>query len=191
MPKQQGEYRKIEDDPPEVRDKNCQGYWYNFASQWAKGKSVLDVGSGAGHGLKEFIEAGASSIYAIDPKPINSNVLEHPIEKLRGEYYDLVTCIDVIEHVEDDKGLLEQLWRVTKPGGGIFITTPNWNASKCLNKYHYREYTPEELADLFFPYMPYCDISWFTSSGAWPVKILENMHSWESQLGVLIKKSAL
>jgi SAM-dependent methyltransferase len=39
---------------------------------------------------------------------------------------DLVLAFDIIEHVEDDRGMLEELARVLKPGGAAAIHVPAW-----------------------------------------------------------------
>ena len=38
--------------------------------------------------------------------------------------FDLVTCLDVIEHISDDVRMMEELARVLKPGGAVLFTTP-------------------------------------------------------------------
>jgi ubiquinone/menaquinone biosynthesis C-methylase UbiE len=39
--------------------------------------------------------------------------------------FDFVSLIDVIEHFEDPTGVLQEVYRVLKPGGVVLITTPN------------------------------------------------------------------
>jgi SAM-dependent methyltransferase len=39
--------------------------------------------------------------------------------------FDLAIAIEVIEHVPDKPGLLAQIFRVLRPGGRVFLTTPN------------------------------------------------------------------
>ena len=40
------------------------------------------------------------------------------------ETFDVVTCLDVIEHTPDDTVSLAELLRVTKPGGALIVTVP-------------------------------------------------------------------
>lgn len=42
-----------------------------------------------------------------------------------AERFDLVVSIEVIEHVPDKAELLADIWRVLRPGGRLFLTTPN------------------------------------------------------------------
>jgi SAM-dependent methyltransferase len=38
---------------------------------------------------------------------------------------DVVACVETIEHVENPRALLRELTRLTRPGGWLFVTTPN------------------------------------------------------------------
>jgi hypothetical protein len=62
--------------------------------------------------------------------------------------------MDVIEHVEDDVAFLRHLLRVAREA--VFLATPNWDRFRATNKYHFREYTADELDALLksmnFPY---------------------------------------
>jgi SAM-dependent methyltransferase len=54
--------------------------------------------------------------------------------------YDVITMIEVIEHLTDLRATLEILHRALKPGGTLFVTTPNrhgWRA--ILERGHWRE----------------------------------------------------
>jgi SAM-dependent methyltransferase len=57
--------------------------------------------------------------------------------------FDLVTCLDVIEHVADHEAALAELWRVTAPGGYLLLTVPAyqslWSAHDEANQ-HFRRY---------------------------------------------------
>jgi len=50
------------------------------------------------------------------------------IKKIKNQKFDLIICIEVIEHVEDDKGLLSYFARLLKKGGLLIISTPSVNA---------------------------------------------------------------
>jgi 2-polyprenyl-3-methyl-5-hydroxy-6-metoxy-1,4-benzoquinol methylase len=42
--------------------------------------------------------------------------------------YDLVTMMEVVEHVEDPVDLLARAGRLLRPGGALYLTTPNWGS---------------------------------------------------------------
>lgn len=130
---------------------HTQSGWYKFASNFCHNKTVIDVGAGLGKGT-QILSKTAKSVLGIDPDDTRLSqfgVTIKPIEEIEDKQFDVAVCIDVIEHIIDDKKMLEQLRRVAKEM--IIITTPNFNFSKCRNKCHYREYTPEEFIETFSP----------------------------------------
>ncbi len=65
--------------------------------------------------------------------------------------FDLISALDIIEHVEDDIGALKELCRVAKPGAYVLISTPLYAAfwtpfDELVG--HYRRYEPEQLKKL-------------------------------------------
>src|SRR5690606_20946181 len=58
------------------------------------------------------------------------NVFEGSVEEigLEKESYDIITSFEVIEHLTYPKEHLEELFRLLRPGGILYITTPNFNA---------------------------------------------------------------
>ena len=125
---------------------HSQEHWYILAGAYAAGLTVLDVGAGTGSGLTVLRAHGAKEVLGIDPLPAGDGVVAIDVSRFRDSSFDIVTCFDVVEHVEDDVNFLSHLLRVAR--GFVFLSTPNWNTWHCRNKYHVREYTPEELAAL-------------------------------------------
>ena len=64
--------------------------------------------------------------------------------------FDVVGVFDVIEHLEDDRAVLRDLHRATKPGGGLLVTVPAypalWSYFDEAAK-HCRRYRPRELRE--------------------------------------------
>ncbi|KAL7017926.1 hypothetical protein ACKWTF_010570 [Chironomus riparius] len=106
-----------------------------------KGFHILDVGCGAGVLAEPLARMGAK-ITAIDPSEVLIRVAKEHLgnEPLDIEYmvqyieehsinnpekYDVVIASEVIEHVPDQRALLDELSKCVKPNGSIFITTPN------------------------------------------------------------------
>ena len=63
--------------------------------------------------------------------------------------FDLVTCLDVVEHMPDDVATFTELFRVTRPGGFLVVTVPAyqllWSSHDVANQ-HYRRYRLSTLA---------------------------------------------
>jgi SAM-dependent methyltransferase len=64
--------------------------------------------------------------------------------------YDAVGIFDVLEHIDDDQRVLEELFRVMRPGGGLLVTVPQhrilWSPMDDL-ACHRRRYARRELID--------------------------------------------
>jgi len=62
--------------------------------------------------------------------------------------FDLVSCIEVIEHIPDasEKKFVQELFRVTKPGGMLLLTTPSVNEK--ISPHHFRHYAIKDLLQL-------------------------------------------
>lgn len=109
---------------------------------------VLDVGCGGGLLAESLVRAGAI-VTAIDLAPAMIEVarlhahesqltIDYQIvsaEQLaqRGEpAFDVITCMEMIEHVPDPAGLLQAISRLLRPGGQFFISTINRNLRSFL-----------------------------------------------------------
>ena len=96
------------------------------------GMRVLDIGAGTGELVMLLRQAGVdavgveSSAVARDYCESHRGIRLAPdLAALRTESFDVVTMIEVIEHVTDLWGTLSGALRMLKPKGVLFITTPN------------------------------------------------------------------
>lgn len=65
--------------------------------------------------------------------------------------FDGAVAVEVIEHVPDDRTFVEQMARVVRPGGWVYLTTPNGDWVKLEDTHnpdHLRHYTRDQLARL-------------------------------------------
>ena len=108
-----------------------------------KDKKVLDVGCGGGLLCESLYDFGAivTGIDAAGPgievakihaQKNNKNIkyFEKTAEELNTEYieyYDVVTCLEVLEHVPDPESLVKTCVQLLKPGGLLFLSTINKN----------------------------------------------------------------
>ncbi|HXB71824.1 MAG TPA: methyltransferase domain-containing protein [Candidatus Acidoferrales bacterium] len=148
---------------------------YAFAVRLARGKRVLDAGCGAGYGSAELAQA-AESVIGVD---IAAEAIEFAQANYRqpnlrfeqascsalpfaGASFDLVVAFEVIEHLEDWRGFLQEACRVLAPAGQLIVSTPNklyYTASRGIhgaNPFHVHEFDFEEFhAELkaVFPYV--------------------------------------
>ncbi len=143
-------------------------HWWFATRTWAIDKwlgqmrtptalEILDVGCGAGNMVHHLSRYGHVRGIEVDPRPVKIaqsrgyDVRQADAAKgipFEDATFDLVTALDVIEHVEDDAAVLRQARRVLKPGGHLLVTTPAfrwlWSYNDELNA-HKRRYTAGEL----------------------------------------------
>jgi 2-polyprenyl-6-hydroxyphenyl methylase/3-demethylubiquinone-9 3-methyltransferase len=108
-----------------------------------RGARVLDVGCGGGLLAESLARAGAS-VTAIDLAPTMVETARlHALDSgLQIDYrvasaetlaqthagdFDVVTCMEMLEHVPDPAATLTVLARLARPGGDLFISTINRN----------------------------------------------------------------
>ena len=69
---------------------------------------------------------------------------------LPDKSFDVITAVEVIEHIEDDATFVQQAYRLLRPGGVCYLTTPNGIAIPRRNPDHVRHYTKQELSSLLY-----------------------------------------
>ena len=118
---------------------------------------ILDIGCGTGMMLQALgaygnvwgLDKSAKAIaYAKNKAPNARLVVGSFPDHLPKKRFDIVTALDILEHIEDDTHALEKLGDVMKPGGITIITVPAyqflWTAHDTVNE-HKRRYTKSEL----------------------------------------------
>jgi SAM-dependent methyltransferase len=117
---------------------------------------LLDAGCGSGRTLDMLRGYGSPAGTELNPVGVEAarrrghDVAEAAVEALpyADASFDLVTCLDVIEHTDDDVKSLSELRRVTKPQGRLVVTVPAhpwlWSNHDVVNL-HRRRYTRRSL----------------------------------------------
>ncbi|MGA7594667.1 MAG: bifunctional 2-polyprenyl-6-hydroxyphenol methylase/3-demethylubiquinol 3-O-methyltransferase UbiG [Gallionella sp.] len=112
------------------------------------GKTVLDVGCGGGI-LSESMAGSGADVTGIDLSDkalqvARLHLLESgkqvdyrsiAVEDLAAEqpgHYDVVTCLEMLEHVPDPGSVIAACAKLAKPGGWIFFSTLNRNPKSYL-----------------------------------------------------------
>lgn len=108
-------------------------------SHLSVGASILEIGFGAGGLLDQFLEAGcvvegiepSTHLYAIvqarlgDRVALHRTRLDDPTLVVGNTPFDAVVALDVIEHIPDARLLPRFASTHLKPGGRLFLQTPN------------------------------------------------------------------
>jgi 2-polyprenyl-6-hydroxyphenyl methylase/3-demethylubiquinone-9 3-methyltransferase len=112
------------------------------------GKQVLDVGCGGGI-LSESMAARGAEVTGIDmgeaplqvarlhllESGLEVNYERIPVERLaeeRPQAFDVVTCMEMLEHVPDPASIVNACARLVKPDGHVFFSTLNRNPKSFL-----------------------------------------------------------
>lgn len=122
----------------------------NYISQQINlaNKKVLDIGCGGGI-LAEAMAFHGANVTAIDLAEASLSVAKlHQLEsKLDIDYrnisaeslaiqepeqYDVITCLEMLEHVPDPSSIVNACFKLAKPGGQVFFSTINRNPKSYL-----------------------------------------------------------
>lgn len=172
------------------------------------GDKVLDVGFGLGYGLN-IMAIKANEVYGVD---VDKKVYDYCNETIVGRNprlvmldiyngydlpfednkFDVVTCVDVLEHVRDYHRLVNEMLRVCK--NGVFVSTPNRRPEYTnldgtpKNVWHIREWSKDELNDIL---VTHGDVEWNFLNGPFegPFSISENLLDNSLTLTPFIKKT--
>lgn len=149
----------------------AENYWfrrheaaYEFALPLVERRVVLEVGCGEGYGTARLAGAAArvvgidydamTTAHAAATYPAarfaRANLAALPVPDAS---VDVVATLQVIEHVWDHGEFVRECLRALRPGGLLFVTTPNRltfspGLDAPVNPFHTKEFTAAELVEL-------------------------------------------
>ena len=177
------------DNPQEVP---CQKETYYFALNNYVGPNdkVLDVGSGLGYGMN-ILSIKAKEVWGIDvdkkavsysknellghnPKAKDILYFDGYRTPFKNNQFDVVTCVDVLEHVKEYDKFVDELLRISRKA--VIFATPNRRPEYTnpdgtpRNYWHLREWNHKELDDIL---SKHAKVDWFFIDGKFegPFKI--------------------
>lgn len=128
------------------------------------GRTVLEAGCGEGYGADLLAEV-AELVVGLDYDALaarhvarsyprvamaRANLVALPV---RSAAIDVVVTMQVLEHLWDQSGFLDECRRVIRPGGKLVLSTPNRltfspGRDTPLNPFHTKELSPSELDEM-------------------------------------------
>lgn len=155
----------------DVKEENILGpeivrHWYYVSKGRAlrhflshvRNARLLDVGAGSGVFSRQLIDAGiCEQATCVDPAYAEERSETYAgreisfVRRLLDPQHDLLLVMDVLEHVEDDVGLLRQYSATMPHGGSVLITVPAfqflWSGHDVFLE-HKRRYTLNQIEDV-------------------------------------------
>ena len=125
----------------------------NYIDQQAKlaGKTVLDVGCGGGILSESMALRGAESVLGVDMAELSlqtaqAHATSQSVDNVRyrcisvedlavemPQTFDVVTCMEMLEHVPDPASVIRACAKLVKPDGWVFFSTINRNHKSYLH----------------------------------------------------------
>ena len=144
---------------------------YRWAADFAGGKRVLDLASGAGYGSALLGEGGARWVVSADlaeeafheaalpgsrAGALHGVLADASRLPFRDGSFDLYVSFETIEHVADDRAVVREARRILAPGGFFICSTPEREVispgrtleDRPDNPFHVREYSRPEFETL-------------------------------------------
>lgn len=116
--------------------------------QQIENKKLLDIGCGGGILSEALAKAGANvtgidlaeevltiaKLHSLETGTPVNYLLESAEEhaQQQASQYDIITCMEMLEHVPDPQAIIQAAEQLVKPGGWVFLSTLNRNLKSYL-----------------------------------------------------------
>jgi 2-polyprenyl-3-methyl-5-hydroxy-6-metoxy-1,4-benzoquinol methylase len=156
---------------------------YLWAAAYTQEREVLDAGCGAGYGTRMLLDHGAKRCVGVD---LSEEAVHAARERYGGngeiefeavdisrlpfedDAFDVVVCMEALEHVSDQASVVQELRRVLRPGGLLLVSSPNRGEYPPGNPHHAKEVSAQEFLDLlsrrFTHVVPLRQHNWLASA---------------------------
>ena len=136
-----------------------------LVEEWAPvaGQQIVDIGGGPGYFAQAFRRAGAASVF-VEPfwesmgdsgRQLGYGVIGDGVRLPFAEgAFDISHSSNVLEHVTDPAAFVDEMVRVVRPGGLVFLAFTNW----------------------YSPFGGHDTAPWHYLGGAWAAKRFERKH---------------
>ena len=163
---------------------------YAYASQFVRGRRVLDLATGEGYGAN-LLAQGASFVVGIDH---DEHAIRHAARKyekgnlhfltgtiseipIYGEArFDVIVCFEALEHISDHERLMDEVKRLLARDGLFIVSTPNkmeyTDQTTSSNPFHLKELYFDEFDGLLarhFKHRAYWGQRIYGGSSIWPI----------------------
>ena len=140
--------------------------WIYEAIREDLGRRILDIGCSIGNITKLFLEANPDLVIGVDLDPravaelnrvmgpssrlqaVCMDVTRDDLDTFARQGIDTITCLNVLEHIEDDVGLLEMFSRLLGKEGRVVLLVPAFPwlyGTMDATDHHFRRYLRREL----------------------------------------------
>lgn len=174
---------------------------YFFASQVARGKTVLDIACGVGYGAYYIAKQGAKEVVGVD---VDAKTIAYAKERykkknlkfnkgsaeeipLNNSSIDIIVSFETIEHVADYKKFLKETKRVLKKDGVAIFSTPNKEVFSG-NPFHVKEFSLDEFSSELRCFYKNVDIYFQTNIVSTTISTGEWLEQFSIQNEEIIKK---
>lgn len=142
---------------------------YYFATPYIRGR-VLDIACGTGYGchmVAKERKREVTEIVGVDNDPdtlayanveynhqkvtyVQGNAVDPELPAQLG-MFDTILSFETIEHVEDDRQFMDNLYDMLKPGGTLVLSSPfgRGRGMPTSEPFHVHQLTPDEFVQLF------------------------------------------
>ena len=154
---------------------------YSVIRRLKKNKlSILDFGAGSGTNIKTLTKLGSVDVYEVNPKmrsflktKFKKKTNVRIITKITKKY-NLILAADVIEHIKNDKHVINNFYKFLKKNGHILVTVPAFDflySDKDVVLKHYRRYRKLNLQNLLSQKFKIKKLSYFNFFLFLPISI--------------------